>query len=359
MRPFLFLLFFLFFLTFDSKLRSAEDSLSQGSSSKVDSIFYKPSDPQVVTPKELELRQGIIDQVEKLFRDREYVKIDDLARKLRVSKDSYPNGKWQLSTLYVALESTDDESSEAAWTENISRHKEYVKQRPDSITARVSLADVLVNYAWKARGNGYARTVTKDGWNLMKERLAESNKILIEAKELKEKCPEWYLVLQDVALGQGWERGKYDALVQEALQYEPSLATYHFAKTDYLLPRWHGVEGEYEEYSMQVADNVGGDEGDLLYARIVWYIEDMHFISNIFDETKLSWQRTKKGFEILLKKYPDSLWVASKYCYLAGLAHDGALQKFLYSNYIKDQVVLDVWESKERFVKLRDYTFSR
>jgi hypothetical protein len=67
--------------------------------------------------------------------------------------------------------------------------------RPQSVTARVALARAYLNYAYDARGEGNAGTVSDSGWKLFAERTAEGKRILDEASALPTKCPEWYIAM--------------------------------------------------------------------------------------------------------------------------------------------------------------------
>ena len=62
-------------------------------------------------------------------------------------------------------------ATEAEWADTLDRLKRWAAQRPESVTAQVALAYGYLNYAWQARGNGDAASVTAEGGRLMQERL--------------------------------------------------------------------------------------------------------------------------------------------------------------------------------------------
>src|ERR1041385_1857811 len=95
------------------------------------------------------------------------------------------------------------------------------KKRPKSITPRVALAELYINYAWQARGQEYADKVTDDNFRLFEERIAMAKATLDEAADLKEKCPQWYNSMQSVALGQAWSKAQAAKLFEEAIAFEP------------------------------------------------------------------------------------------------------------------------------------------
>ncbi len=231
-------------------------------------------------------------------------------------------------------------------------------QKPDSITAPVALAETLRNYAWKARGGGWAGEVTETGWKLFHERLAECAKVLGIGAKREDRCPRWFVVAQQVALGQAWPRESYEKIYSEAVQFAPDYTGPYFSKAYYLLPRWYGKEGELERYVSEVSNQRGGEDGDVLYAWIVWYLHDLQLYRNIFQETGLSWPRVKKGFGVLQERYPESLTVQSELCYLAGHAGDRTLMRDLFTK-LEGKMDECVWHEKARFIEHRQWAFSR
>jgi len=79
--------------------------------------------------------------------------------------------------------------------------------------------------------------VTKEGWQLFRERLELARNTLVESRELTDKDPFWWLVALGVALGQHWPKNEYDQLLEEAKAFEPKFWGYDMARARSLLPR--------------------------------------------------------------------------------------------------------------------------
>ena len=86
---------------------------------------------------------------------RDYDKLDGYAAALRTSKESWATGSLKLGNLYAAF-NPPSEAPDADWERSLTALQGWILARPNSITARVALASVLVEYAWKARGSGWA-----------------------------------------------------------------------------------------------------------------------------------------------------------------------------------------------------------
>ena len=119
-------------------------------------------------------------------------------------------------------------------------------------------------------------------------------------------------------------RETYDAVFAEAIRNFPSYTPFYFLKVWRLQERWYGQSGEWEAFAKQSADQAGGEAGDILYARILWYIHDGRHFGNPIGDTAMDWSRAQRGFKAIRRHYPDSLLALSEYCSLSGVAPSGA-----------------------------------
>jgi hypothetical protein len=287
------------------------------------------------------------------YNNRRFDELDALAAELRKEKPLFGNGSWRIVQFYGAFELNDDETEEM-WKEHERIHQQWIAANPTSVTARVAYADFLTSYAWQARGSGFADSVTDAAWHLFGERLAAAGEILKEGRELPEKDPMWWMVALRLALGQGWPKEQYNAMLEEAVSFEPKFWGYHTTRAYSLLPRWHGQPGDWEAYAEQAAERPDG-LGAEVYARIVIRLRGFH--DNVFGETKASWPKTREGLEIMLKKYPDSLEIASNAARLASIAQDREMAQQMFAR-IGDQYLPSVWRKPERFVHCRNWAMT-
>jgi hypothetical protein len=297
---------------------------------------------------------AISKQANVLFQAKDYDGLEAYAKKLRDSREHYDGGGWKFYFVYAGIE-LPEEASDAELTNQLAALQDWINARPDSITARVALADELVTYAWKARGDDWAANVTDSGWKLFNLRLNEALKVLNEAKSLKTQCPYWWTVMLRIDLGLSPERSQYDETFKEATTAWPDYKPYYNHRAVYLLPRWNGTEGEWESDLGESANRTSGEEGDLLYARVVWCMHKSHYFTNIFSETKLSWPRVDKGFDVMEKQFPVSLGAKSEHAYLAVLARDKVVARKQFDK-LEGNVDLSVWTSREQFITFLAYS---
>jgi uncharacterized protein DUF4034 len=314
---------------------------------------FMPEAISFETPEAKERRE-VSREAGALLSASKFDELDARAAELRALKDSYPDGYRKLGVFCSGLD-VPDEASEARYTARLAQLRAWVEAKPKSMSAHVCLARALTSYAWKARGSGYADTVSQQGWRLFRQRLADSHQVLLTAKDLPP-CPLWFSSMQTVALGEGWPRAVYEAHFEAAIKHDPDYMPFYYLKAQHLLPRWYGGEGEWEDFIEAEAKRRGGEEGDLFYARMVWNKHSARLFGNIFKEAGLSWSRTKRGFQELRKRYPDSLAVQSEFCYLSGLAGDHRAMQTLFLE-IGGKVDETVWLDKKRFLQDRKWAF--
>ena len=278
------------------------------------------------------------------YNTRRFDDLEQRAAELRASKDVFGNGRWKIQRFYDSLECADDEP-ESMWLLHKQIHEEWLAKKPDSVTARVAFADFWVSYAWHARGDGLAKTVTKEAWLLFGERLDNALKIVTETRAMPEKDPYLWSVNLAIALGQGWDWKAYNELMKEAHSVEPLFWSYDTARAYSLLPRWHGQPGDWERYA-RISSVRDGSVGSEAYARIMIHL--MKYYGNIFKETQASWPSTRKGFEDMLTKYPSSEEVVQFAALLAFQAGDRDFAKPL-ADRMGNAYLKSVWGKPERF----------
>jgi hypothetical protein len=330
---------------------ASEKPAAQNTAAPSPSCF--PYNVSIVEPSQTKEINSIKQQVLSLLAARDYNGLDALAKKFRDSKECYADGYWKLSYVYYAFDLPDD-ASDADWTARFQALHDWIDNDPDSITPRVAMADQMVSFAWKARGIGYANEIPQSHVQAFFQRLNEAVQILEAAKKLKEQCPKWWSVMMSAELGLQVDRAQYDATFHGAITAWPDYTPLYVNRAYYLLPRWYGAEGEWEKDLADNADRMGGDDGDMLYARVVWAMHG--YQGNIFKRYKLSWPRVNTGFEAIEKRYPDSLSIKNAAANLASLALDTQSAR-KYFDQTQGQVDTNCWDSLNEYVGFANWAY--
>ena len=254
--------------------------------------------------------------------------LESRANELITKKTRFLDGLYQLNTFELGITSP-AQNDEAGWQDLFKKLQAWRTAKPNSIVAASTEASAWTNYAWFARGDGYADTVTPESWKLFKDRLQKARQILEESyasHDKKDIPPIWYSALLTVALGQGWSHQDYDKWFEEAVASDPEYYDFYFDKAVYLLPRWCGADGESEKF----AEVCGQKYGPEMYARICWSLSGYYYYNDFFAETHTQWPLMKAGFAAMEQRWPASLWNLNNFCHFACLAGDKATAQGLF-----------------------------
>jgi len=280
-----------------------------------------------------------------LFYQEEYSELESIASRLQSQQTRFRGGAWQLHDFYSLVSyAGSPTATDAEWQAQIAKLAQWEKSFPESPVPRVAMALTYLGFAWKARGSGYANSVTAEGWELYRQRAQSARQVLEDAAKMGVNCPEWYLTMHGVALAQGWTRSQVDTLVDAALAHEPGYYYIATAHANYLLPKWHGKAGETEQFAEQVANRTGGDEGNIEYFQIAFSIN----CCNGAQAPALTWSRVKQGFVALDRQYGINNRQLNAMAFLALRAGDKEAAQALFQR-IGSNWDQSVWRSKVRF----------
>lgn len=280
-----------------------------------------------------------------LFNSRRYNDLDALAQQLQQQRSRFRGGAWRLHVFFGTLSSPGSATAtDAAWKAHIAKLELWAQSSPTSPTPRIAVAQTYLRFAWKARGHGYSNTVTPEAWALFKDRVQAARSTLEQSAVLAENSPHWYLEMQGVALDQQWQRVEFDALAERALAHEPGYQYFALSESNYLLPKWYGKSGDTEQYAAEVADRIGGAEGDAVYFQIAAAI-------NCCKRTQapaLSWPRVQRGFAAIESLYGSTNHQLNVMAFLALHGGDPSTAQELFAR-IGNDWSESVWKSKAAF----------
>ncbi|MCU1302188.1 MAG: hypothetical protein JWQ87_2472 [Candidatus Sulfotelmatobacter sp.] len=263
------------------------------------------------------------DTVAGMLKEEKFDEIDCLADRVRSNKERFPGGAWKLHELYQGVSEPVQYPVHVTpedWDVLLKRLQEWVAALPKSVTARVALASAYLGYAADVRGDGRADTVSEGGWKLFRERTAEAQRLLQQASALRTKCPEWYVQMQKVAQNMNWSETEKRALFAKANKFEPDYYYYARVFTSDLLPKWGGKPGAIEQFAEEIADRVGGDQGDILYFQVA-IANDVTCGFN--HDPHLSLARIERGFEASEKQYGVSMVNLNRIAFLTARTQPG------------------------------------
>ena len=288
-------------------------------------------------------------QLTELLSRQDFDGLEHAADTARSNKSRFPGGPWKLYVFYEALSkpSSGRQASDADWNARLALLKQWTSRKAQSSTARIALAQAYLNYGSKARGNGYADTVTDEGWQHHGERAELALSSLTEAATLPDKCPYWYEAMMQVALAEGWSKSRTKALLEESISFEPSFYHVYREYANYLQPKWYGTEGEAEAFADTISRRIGGEEGSFIYFEIATVLNCTP-CGNAGNPVNLSWPKIKEGYAALEHLYGTSNLKMNRFAFLAAKFGDKSAAKQAFAN-LGDSWDQGVWTNRERF----------
>jgi len=278
--------------------------------------------------------------------------LDRMAEHYRRDKTRVPGGGWRLAMFYEALDAPQQTDKDSM--DHIEHLTNWMKARPESITARVALAESLHRWAWVARGNGTADKVTADGWRLFDTRIKESQIVLEGSANLTHMCPQYYVEMLGVGLGQNWDEKRMMATFERGIQLEPEYHYLYKAMVNYLLPKWDGQPGDSAAFAKKSADNIGGDAGDMLYFQLAGVMVKRGNGSN-FSLQGIDWQRIQRGYRVMTTQFGVSRKEQNELAFMAYKFKDVDVAKQQFAA-IGDDWAQGVWKDKKFFDRIRDWS---
>ena len=276
--------------------------------------------------------------------------LDRMADGYRLYKTRVPGGAWRLRQFYTVLDApqlTDKDS-----VEHITHLQHWMTARPNSITARVALATSLHRWAWVARGNGLANTVTPEGWRLFKERAQEALVVLQGSQDMQPMCPQWYSEMMTVGLALNWDGNREKEIFDRGVQFEPGYFYLDEQYANYLLPKWDGKPGEAVAFAKDAADRLGGDGGDELYFEIAPVLIKRG--NGSFPVKEMDWARIQRGAQVVVTKYGSINRIPNELAFMAYKFNDAAVARQQFA-LIGDRWAIGVWRDRQFFDRIRDW----
>jgi hypothetical protein len=318
----------------------------------------RPSEPPKVSPEKLQTELEYESPIKQYFSQGNYDQLEKAAKEAREGKGRVLGGTWKILDFYTAIYQTflGANPDESDWKMYFDSLNHWIAAKPESAAARIGLAEAYMGYAWKARGGGYANTVTDKSWDLFRERVGMASATLVEAARLKEKCPVWYEQMQTVALAQGWEKSQTQELLEQAVAFEPDFYHFYREHANSLQTKWYGDEGELESFAEEVSNRVGGQKGDILYFEIT-SLKACQCDAEKDAMQNMSWPRIKRGYAALEQLYGVSSLKRNRFTSMAVKAGDkeAARSEFVAMGADWDQ---DIWRSSEKFESAKNWAIS-
>lgn len=292
---------------------------------------------------ELDMRQALALRAQQLFEARDFAQLDRYYDDYALHGARTPSGVWKSGYWYSAL--SIDAGSDEAYRARDEVLQQWLRERPQSVLARLLRARLMIRRGWAIRGGSYAAKVEEKNWQPFFDWLAKAQDYLDAEKAIVSTRPEYY----ELAINLQRDRQKSPfAAFDEGREKFPAYYPMYFAMMGYLLPKWHGGLDQLEHFAAEAVARTQAQEGKAMYARLYWSAAQGQFRDNLFAQSKADWARMRAGFEDVIARYPDQ-WNLQNYASFACDAGDDETLAKLFER-IAEPSIDEAWRSRARYV---------
>ena len=196
--------------------------------------------------------------------------------------------------------------------------KHFENAFPNNSSVLALEGRVYAEYAWDARGVGYANTVTAEQSKLFQERLVTAEQVLTRAWQLNPNDAGAATKMLTVELGQGKGRDVMETWFKRAMKANPDDIAACRAKMYYLEPKWYGSPQEMIAFGRELRDEQNW------YAQLPFLLVEAHETLSIYLKNPEEyfgqpevWNDLQSIYKPWLEVGPDNPYARSRYAYYA------------------------------------------
>lgn len=175
--------------------------------------------------------------------------------------------------------------------------------------------------AWAARGNGFASSVSPEGWKLFHEYLQRASAVLAEGEAAGKQSPLWFNEALGLAGSLGEPSAVLDAIFDEGTGKFPLYLPLYQTRLNFLMPQWGGDYDHIDAFIRGAVRRTQSTEGTLFYMALYNQVLDGFHGDDFFQTTKASWKLMNHAFEDMMTQQPNAS-LMNRWATLACLAED-------------------------------------
>ena len=259
------------------------------------------------TADEMTVRNDLKWEAAHLLERGDVTEYDRRATELRRTRERTPAGIWKLSLFYKGPDNWPAERPDAPiWARIDTATATYLREHPDSPSAVIAHAHLLVNLAWTYRGSGWSRDLSDRQRAGFASYLERARQVLDANRKIGAQDPEWYALRIQVMNGLGDDKGAILALADEAFDLEPTYQPVLYVTSFAMLPKWGGSVQLVDRVVARAIAKSSSVEGQQAYGRIMFNIARAEQEpATALSQLGVRWPVLKASLSQISAAYPD------------------------------------------------------
>ena len=287
-----------------------------------------------------------------MLEHKDFEAIEKFAGNARKIRSRIKGGDFKIDSVYVGASRIYESKktthiTDKAWRTRIDRLTEWKNKYPDSVTARIALAEAYLWFGFFVRGHGPADTVSKAAYTEWRRKFYLAEAELSEISDKRNECPRWYGLRLFLAKTNSWSQNDFDKLYEEATSAYPSYFDYRLTKADYLKTKRGGGSQRQEWLDDLPAELVAQNDRDADISYFIIFVQEAHEENLTVDKT-----RFLKGFNDLDRKYGVDDVRLNQFALFATKIGEYESAKTAFAR-IGNRFIPGVWGSANRFYNMR------
>jgi hypothetical protein len=268
------------------------------------------------------MRHALGCRAQQLFMAGEYARLDALMNQYMGSLEDLPDGSSRYEGLVGGLANLFRFGGLAP--EVAFGHTADWRRRAKVATmADLAEAMLFTEWAWTARGNGSANSISSQNMAVYGYRTEMAAAALEEVADRAANNPLWYTLSLEVGLDQSKDKEKLREIFDHGLTKAPNYRPLYRRMLRILMPRWGGSYEEVDKLINQIYAQTVSTRGYERYAELYsTYARLEGDELNLFFDTPAFWSGMNTGYRDLLKRYPKSDAVLNSFANFACRADD-------------------------------------
>jgi len=280
-----------------------------------------------------------------------YAALDAAATSFQSLKDRFKGGREKLVMFYSSLQAADCTDrrycvEEAPFPARIAALDAWRDHDPGAAPPLLALASTWMSYAWAGRHCHGFTDVTYDEWQSFYDRIWTARDSL-DAVTTRDD-PEYLLLRMAMLRDSGGTRAEIAEVYNHGHAIAPQFLSLVSLYARLLEPGWYGSQGDLAQLADSVLRDPGGDDGAMEYATVTLAEAQQVAFPRLFQQTGLSWDRTKAGLAIIDKRYGLMNFDWNLICFMAYSAGDGAGARDAYRHFGQNWDYM-VWGTPDNF----------